>query len=198
MRACIVESDFELVQLLPVVPYLITRKLIPMTGEKMSVGTLEELLIDELKDLYSAEKQIIRALPKIIKAVSSPELQEGLSNHLEETKGQVSRLEKMGEILTKKMTGKTCVGMKGVLEEGSEVLEDTEKGIVRDAALISACQRVEHYEMAGYGSARDFAKLLGQKEVAALLEETLAEEKNADKTLTGASKQINAQAKQEG
>jgi ferritin-like metal-binding protein YciE len=169
-----------------------------MTGEKMSVGTLEELLIDELKDLYSAEKQIIRALPKIIKAVSSPELQEGLSNHLEETKGQVSRLEKMGEILSKKMTGKTCVGMKGVLEEGSEVLEDTEKGILRDAALISACQRVEHYEMAGYGSARDFAKLLGQNEVAALLEETLAEEKNADKTLTGASKQINAQAKQEG
>lgn len=110
----------------------------------------------------------------------------------------MSRLEKMGEILSKKMTGKTCVGMKGVLEEGSEVLEDTEKGIVRDAALISACQRVEHYEMAGYGSARDFAKLLGQKEVAALLEETLAEEKNADKTLTGASKQINAQAKQEG
>jgi ferritin-like metal-binding protein YciE len=198
MGACVVEPDFELVQLLPVVPYLITRKLIQMTGEKMSVGTLEELLIDELKDLYSAEKQIIRALPKIIKAVSSPELQEGLSNHLEETKGQVSRLEKMGEILSKKMTGKTCVGMKGVLEEGSEVLEDTEKGIVRDAALISACQRVEHYEMAGYGSARDFAKLLGQNEVAALLEETLAEEKNADKTLTGASKQINAQAKQEG
>jgi ferritin-like metal-binding protein YciE len=198
MGACVVEPDFEFVQLLPVVPYLITRKLIQMTGEKMSVGTLEELLIDELKDLYSAEKQIIRALPKIIKAVSSPELQEGLSNHLEETKGQVSRLEKMGEILSKKMTGKTCVGMKGVLEEGSEVLEDTEKGIVRDAALISACQRVEHYEMAGYGSARDFAKLLGQNEVAALLEETLAEEKNADKTLTGASKQINAQAKQEG
>jgi ferritin-like metal-binding protein YciE len=198
MGACVVEPDFEFVQLLPVVPYLITRKLIQMTGEKMSVGTLEELLIDELKDLYSAEKQIIRALPKIIKAVSSPELQEGLSNHLEETKGQVSRLEKMGEILSKKMTGKTCVGMKGVLEEGSEVLEDTEKGIVRDAALISACQRVEHYEMAGYGSARDFAKLLGQNEVAALLEETLAEEKNADKTLTGASKQINALAKQEG
>jgi ferritin-like metal-binding protein YciE len=198
MGGSVVEPDFELVQLLPVVPYLITRKLIQMTGEKMSVGTLEELLIDELKDLYSAEKQIIRALPKIIKAVSSFELREGLSNHLEETKGQVSRLEKMGEILSKKMTGKTCVGMKGVLEEGSEVLEDTEKGTVRDAALISACQRVEHYEMAGYGSARDFAKLLGQKEVAALLEETLAEEKNADKTLTGASKQINAQAKQAG
>jgi ferritin-like metal-binding protein YciE len=166
--------------------------------KKMSVGTLEELLIDELKDLYSAEKQIVRALPKIIKAVSTPELKQGLTNHLEETKGQVARLEKIGEILGKKMTGKTCVGMKGVLEEGSEVLEDTEKGIVRDAALISACQRVEHYEMAGYGSARDFAKQLGQKEIATLLDETLAEEKNADKTLTGASKQVNAQARQEG
>jgi ferritin-like metal-binding protein YciE len=96
------------------------------------------------------------------------------------------------------MTGKTCAGMKGVLEEGSEVLEDTKKSLVRDAALISACQRVEHYEMAGYGSAREFARLLGQKEVAALLDETLAEEKNADKTLTSASKQVNAQAKQEG
>jgi ferritin-like metal-binding protein YciE len=164
----------------------------------MSVGTLEELLTDELKDLYSAEKQIVRALPKIIKAVSSPDLREGLTSHLEETKGHVARLEQIGEILGKKMTGKTCVGMKGVLEEGSEVLEDTEKGLVRDAALISACQRVEHYEMAGYGSARDFAKELGQKEVAGLLDETLAEEKNADRVLTGASKQINAQAKQEG
>ena len=164
----------------------------------MSVETLEELLVDELKDLYSAEKQIIRALPKIIKAVSTPELQEGLTNHLEETKGQVVRLEKIGEILGKKMTGKTCVGMKGVLEEGSEVLEDTEKGLVQDAALISACQRVEHYEMAGYGSARDFAKLLGQAEIADLLDETLGEEKNADKTLTGASKQVNAAAKREG
>jgi ferritin-like metal-binding protein YciE len=162
----------------------------------MGVDTLEALLVDELKDLYSAEKQIVRALPKIIKAVSTPELKEGLTNHLSETKNQVTRLEKIGEIIGKKMTGKTCVGMKGVLEEGSEVLEDTEKGIVRDAALISACQRVEHYEMAGYGSARDFAKLLGQKEVAALLDETLTEEKNADKTLTGASKQVNLQAKQ--
>src|SRR5580692_7692124 len=159
----------------------------------MSVGTLEELLVDELKDLYSAEKQIVRALPKIIKAVTSPDLQQGLSNHLEETKGQVARLEKIGEILGKKMTGKACVGMKGVLEEGSEILEDTDKGAVRDAALISACQRVEHYEMAGYGSARDFAKLLGEREIAELLDETLTEEKNADKTLTGASKQINAQ-----
>src|SRR5580704_11256957 len=164
----------------------------------MSVETMQELLIDELKDLYSAEKQIVRALPKIAKAASSTELQEALLGHLEETKVQVGRLEKIGEIVGKKLTGKTCVGMKGVLEEGSEVLEDTDKGVVRDAALISACQRVEHYEMAGYGSARAFAKMLGESEVAELLDETLAEEKNADKTLTGASKQINAQAKQQG
>jgi ferritin-like metal-binding protein YciE len=134
----------------------------------MSVETMQELLIDELKDLYSAEKQIVRALPKIAKAPSSLELQEALLGHLEETKGQVVRLEKIGDIVGKKLTGKTCVGMKGVLEEGSEVLEDTDEGVVRDAALISACQRVQHYEMAGYGSAREFAKLLGQTEVVTL------------------------------
>jgi ferritin-like metal-binding protein YciE len=161
----------------------------------MSVATMQELLIDELKDLYSAEKQIVRALPKLAKAASTPELQDAISIHLEETKSQVARLEKIGEILGKKLSGKTCVGMKGVLEEGSEVLEDTEKGLVRDAALISASQRVEHYEMAGYGSARDFAKTLGLSEVATILDETLAEEKNADKKLTLISKQVNTQAK---
>ena len=164
----------------------------------MSVETLQELLIDELKDLFSAEKQIVRALPKLARGASSPELRQALLDHLEETKVQVSRLEKAGELLGKKLTGKTCVGMKGVLEEGSEVLEDTDKGIVRDAALISASQRVEHYEMAGYGSAREFAKLLGQREVAALLDETLAEEKSADKKLSVISKQVNAEAKQIG
>jgi ferritin-like metal-binding protein YciE len=161
----------------------------------MSVETLQELLIDELKDLYSAEKQIVRALPKLAKAVSSPALQQALQNHLEETKNQVARLDQIAESVGKKLTGKSCVGMKGVLEEGSEVLEDTDKGIVRDAALIAACQRVEHYEMAGYGSARDFAKLLGLADVARLLDETLAEEKNADKILTAVSKQVNTEAK---
>jgi ferritin-like metal-binding protein YciE len=155
-------------------------------------------LIDELKDLYSAEKQIVRALPKLAKAASSPELQEALLSHLEETKAQVVRLEQIGEIVGKKLTGKSCVGMKGVLEEGSEVLEDTDKGLVRDAALISASQRVEHYEMAGYGSAREFAKLLGLRDVAALLDETLAEEKNADKKLSGIAKQVNIEAKAAG
>jgi ferritin-like metal-binding protein YciE len=164
----------------------------------MSVETMQELLIDELKDLYSAEKQIVRALPKIAKAPSSLELQEALLGHLEETKGQVVRLEKIGDIVGKKLTGKTCVGMKGVLEEGSEVLEDTDEGVVRDAALISACQRVQHYEMAGYGSAREFAKLLGQTEVVTLLDETLDEEKNADKKLSAISKQVNAEAKTQG
>src|SRR5882757_11113241 len=154
----------------------------------MSVGTMQELLIDELKDLYSAEKQIVKALPKLVKAASTPELQDALQSHLEETKGQVGRLEKIADLVGKKLTGKTCVGMQGVLEEGSEVIDETEEGKVRDAALIAASQRVEHYEMAGYGSARDFANTLGLSDVAELLEETLAEEKEADKKLTSISK----------
>jgi ferritin-like metal-binding protein YciE len=162
----------------------------------MSVESLNELLLDELKDLYSAEKQIVRSLPKLAKAVTNPELSEALLTHLEETKGQVERLEKISELVGKKLTGKTCVGMKGVLDEGSEVLEETKKGTVRDAALIAASQRVEHYEMAGYGSARDFAKILGLSEVASLLEATLEEEKAADKTLTSISGVINRDAKQ--
>jgi ferritin-like metal-binding protein YciE len=161
----------------------------------MSVGTMDELFVDELKDLYSAEKQITRALPKLVKAATSDELRQAFQSHLEETNGHVTRLEKAFEILGKSPKGKTCVGMKGVLEEGAEVLEDTDKGEVRDAGLISAAQRVEHYEMAGYGSARDFAKLLGQDEIAELLEETLEEEKAADKKLTSISVQVNAEAK---
>lgn len=164
----------------------------------MSVETMQELLIDELKDLYSAEKQIVRALPKLAKAATSPDLKQALTNHLKETEGQVTRLERIAEIVSKKLTGKTCVGMKGVLEEGSEVLEDTDKGTVRDAAMIAAAQRVEHYEMAGYGSAREFAKMLGLSEVASLLDATLEEEKAADKLLSGIAKQVNTAAKREG
>ncbi len=156
---------------------------------------MQELFVDELKDLYSAEKQIVRALPKLAKVVTSEDLKQALLSHLEETKGHVARLEQAFQTLGKKPTGKTCVGMKGVLEEGSEMLEDTDKGVVRDAGLISAAQRVEHYEMAGYGSARDFAKMLGQGEIATLLEQTLEEEKAADKKLTLISKQVNAEAK---
>jgi len=163
----------------------------------MSVETLEELLVDELKDLYSAEKQIVRSLPKLAKAAASTELQEALLSHLEETKGQVERLEQIAELVGKKLTGKTCVGMQGVLEEGSEVVEETDKGTVRDAALIGASQRVEHYEIAGYGTARDFAKILGMNDVAELLEQTLQEEKAADKKLTSLSTAVNKRAKAE-
>ncbi|MGB6194654.1 MAG: ferritin-like domain-containing protein, partial [Terracidiphilus sp.] len=171
-------------------------KLLQAKDSNMSVQTLEELVIDELKELYSAEKQIVRALPKLARAATTPDLNQALLSHLEETKGQVERLEKVAEIIERKLTGKTCSGMQGVLEEGSEVLEDTEKGIVRDAALIAASQRVEHYEMAGYGAARDFAKLLGLSDVASLLEETLEEEKNADKKLSSIATGVNKQAKQ--
>jgi ferritin-like metal-binding protein YciE len=175
---------------------LVNEHLLENYGGVMSVETMQELLIDELKDLYSAEKQIVKALPKLAKAALLPELQDVLLSHLEETKGQVSRLERIADLVGKKLTGKTCVGMKGVLEEGSEVLAETVEGTVRDAALIAASQRVEHYEMAGYGSARDFANMLGLSEVAALLEETLAEEKEADKKLTSISKKVNSTAKQ--
>jgi ferritin-like metal-binding protein YciE len=160
----------------------------------MSVSSIQELLIDELKDIYSAEKQITRALPKMVKATTSDELKRAFQNHLEETKGQIERLDKIFEILGKVPRGKTCHGMQGVLEEGSEVIEETEKSAVRDAALISAAQRVEHYEMAAYGAVREYAKILGQKEIAGLLEETLAEEKAADSKLTSIAKSVNSQA----
>ena len=161
----------------------------------MSVATIEELFVDELKDLYSAEKQITKSLPKLAKAATSPELKDAFESHLKETFGQIERLDRVFEILGKSPRGKTCNGMKGVLEEGAEVLEETEKGsTVRDAALISAAQRVEHYEMAGYGCVREYAKLLGQKEIAQLLEETLAEEKAADSKLGKVAKQVNPAA----
>ena len=162
----------------------------------MSVNTLEKLLIDELKDLYSAERQITRALPKIAKATTSEELKSALENHLQETEGQIERLDKIGQILGKSLKGKTCDGMKGVLTEGASVLEEVAEGNVRDAGIISAAQRVEHYEMAGYGAVREYAKLLGQKEIAQLLDETLAEEKAADSKLGQVAKQINPSALQ--
>src|ERR1700749_2572491 len=130
----------------------------------MSVESLDELFLEELKDLYSAEKQITKALPKLVKAAKSPKLQEAFESHLAETNGQIERLEKIFGILQKKGTGKTCEGMKGVLAEGAEGIEETEKGDLRDSGLITAAQRVEHYEMAGYGGAREYARLLGQKE----------------------------------
>jgi ferritin-like metal-binding protein YciE len=163
--------------------------------KRMSVENQQELFLDELKDLYSAEKQISRALPKLVKAATtSPKLKDAFRSHLEETNGQIERLETIFEMLKKKSTGKTCEGMKGVLSEGAEVLEETKKGDLRDSGLITAAQRVEHYEMAGYGGVREYAKLLGQKEIMALLDATLKEEEAADKKLTLIAKEVNAAA----
>ena len=150
----------------------------------MKLESLQELLVDELKDLYSAETQLVKALPKMAKAASSPELKAAFEEHLEETKGQVDRLVTIFEQLEGSPKGKKCKAMEGLIEEGSEVIEAEGEDSVKDAALICAAQKVEHYEMAGYGCARTFATLLGLNEVADLLQETLDEEGNADKKLT--------------
>jgi ferritin-like metal-binding protein YciE len=161
----------------------------------MSVDSIEKLFIDELKDLYSAETQITKALPKLAKAATSSDLRSAFEHHLKETEGHVQRLEQVFEILGASPRGKSCEGMKGLLSEGSEVMHEAAQGDVRDVAMISAAQRVEHYEMAGYGSVRSYAERLGQTKIAQLLEATLEEEKAADKKLTDISQKFNIHAK---
>ena len=151
---------------------------------------LEELLIDELKDLYSAESQIIKALPKMAKAANSPDLRRAFERHLEETRNHVERLDQIGEELEAKMTGKKCHGMEGLLEEGKEIMsEDLEENAL-DAGLIGAAQKVEHYEIAAYGTARAHAEMLGYTKVARLLQQTLNEEGATDKKLTQLAENI--------
>jgi len=150
----------------------------------MKLESLRELLVDELKDLYSAENQLVKALPKMAKAAASPELKAAFEEHLEETKGQVDRLVTIFEQLEGSPKGKKCKAMEGLIEEGSEFIDADGEDSVKDAALICAAQKVEHYEIASYGCARTFATLLGLDEVADLLQETLDEEGNADKKLT--------------
>ena len=145
---------------------------------------LEELLQDELKDLYSAENQIIKALPKMAKAASSPELRRAFERHLEETRRQVERLDQIGEELEMKMTGKKCKGMEGLIAEGKELIEEDLDEDALDAGLIGAAQKVEHYEIAAYGTARTHAEMLGYRRVAKLLQQTLNEEGATDKKLT--------------
>jgi ferritin-like metal-binding protein YciE len=145
---------------------------------------LEELLVDELKDLYSAENQIVKALPKMIKAADSPELKRAFERHLEETRRQVERLDQIGEDLDVRLTGKKCKGMEGLLEEGKELMEEDLDENALDAGLIGAAQKVEHYEIAAYGTARTHAKLLGYSKTAKLLQQTLDEEGATDKKLT--------------
>jgi ferritin-like metal-binding protein YciE len=162
----------------------------------MSEG-LKELYIDELKDLYSAETQLVKALPKMAKAASSEELRQGFEEHLEQTKGHVERLERVFKVLGESPKGKTCKGMQGLIEEGSEVIEDDFEGSLMDAALIGAAQRVEHYEIAAYGTVCAFAQELGESDQASLLNETLEEEKETDQKLTDLSREINTKAVEE-
>jgi ferritin-like metal-binding protein YciE len=158
-------------------------------------ATLHDAFIDELRDAYDAEKQVLKALPKLVKAATSPDLQAAFEEHLEETQGQVDRLERVFEILDEKPRGKRCDGMAGILEEGKKVMEEGFDGLVLDACLIASAQRVEHYEMAAYGTLVSWARAMGHTDAAELLEETLDEEKAADARLSHLAKgDINEEA----
>jgi ferritin-like metal-binding protein YciE len=150
----------------------------------MKLDSLQTLYIEELRDLYNAESQLVKALPKMAKGASHQELKQAFEDHLEQTKEHVERLEEIFKRLEQKPTGKTCKAMKGLIEEGSEILGEDGDESVLDAALIGAAQRVEHYEIAAYGTVRTFANMLGEEEAAELLQETLDEEGEADKLLT--------------
>jgi ferritin-like metal-binding protein YciE len=149
----------------------------------MALGTLHDLYVEELRDLYNAENQLIKALPKMAKAASNESLRAAFEEHLEVTRGQVERLTQIFEELGEKPTGKKCAAMEGLIAEAKELLEEDAEPAVMDAALIGAAQRVEHYEMAGYGCVRTYARLLGYEEAAQLLQATLDEEGEADKAL---------------
>lgn len=150
----------------------------------MALESLQDLLVHELRDLYSAENQLTHALPKMAKAATTPELQQAFQTHLQETNGHVQRLEQIFESLGVSSRGPKCKGMEGLIEEGNDMIKEKAEPDVADAALITAAQRVEHYEIAGYGGARTFAQMLGMTDVAQMLEQTLDEEKQADDKLT--------------
>jgi len=157
--------------------------------------TLNDLTLMFMQDVYYAERQILKALPKMAKAAQNTELKKALLEHREETQGQVERLQKAFEALGKRAQGKTCEAINGLIEEGEEAIEELPEGVVRDAAILANAQAVEHYEMARYGTIVAWAKSCGEEEVARLMHETLEEEKNADKLLNGiAKKDINQQA----
>lgn len=161
-----------------------------------SLKTLHDLYVEELKDLYSAEKQLLKALPKMAKAADSKELRQGFQAHLAETEEHVARLEKIFGELDASPRGKKCKAMEGLIEEGSDVIKEDAPPSVKDAALIAAAQRVEHYEIAGYGTVRTYAQLMGQTAAAKLLQKTLDEEGATDKKLTGLAETINAEAEE--
>jgi ferritin-like metal-binding protein YciE len=156
----------------------------------MNLETLKELYVNELRDLYNAEGQLVKALPKMAKAASSDELKEAFEKHLEQTKGHVQRLEEVFEEIDETPKGKTCQAMKGLIEEGSEMLKADGEDSVIDAGIIVAAQKVEHYEIAGYGSVRTFAQLLGKDKSAELLQQTLDEESEANELLNKLAEDI--------
>lgn len=160
----------------------------------MEMESLRELFVDELKDLYSAENQILKALPKMIKKASSSDLKKGFETHLQQTKVHVERLEKIFQKLGKSPKGKKCKGMEGVIADGKELMEEDAEPEVMDAGLIGAAQHVEHYEIAGYGCVRTYAELLRQDDFAKLLQKTLDEEKETDEKLTELAQKINVEA----
>jgi ferritin-like metal-binding protein YciE len=160
----------------------------------VEINSLRELYVEQLRDLYDAENQLVKALPKMAKEASSDELRQAIEEHLEQTRGQAERLEQIFEQLGEKAKGKKCKGMQGLLDEGKETLEEDMEEDTKDAAIIAAAQRVEHYEISGYGTARTYANLLGETEAAELLEETLNEEKDTDQKLTQLAEEINVEA----
>lgn len=161
----------------------------------MKLENLEQLFLQELRDLYDAEDQITEALPKMIEAAHYPQLKDALQEHLEITRQQIQRLDQIFNILGEDASGQTCKGMKGVIKEGDEIISQGGDGATVDAGIISAAQRVEHYEMAGYGTVRTYAELLGQQQIATLLQQTLDEEKEADEKLTEIARSVNIEAK---
>jgi len=150
----------------------------------MKIRSLHDLFVDHVRDLYNAENQIVKALPKMAKAAEHEELKNAFQEHLEQTRNHADRLEKIFETLGMKAKGKTCKAMEGLLEEGKEIMQEDVEADVMDAALIAAAQKVEHYEIAGYGTARAWALQLGQDQAADLLQQTLDEERQADQKLT--------------
>lgn len=164
----------------------------------MEHQALKELYIDELRDIYNAESQLVKALPKMAKAANSEELRTGFEEHLEQTRGHVQRLEQIFKELGEKPSGKKCKGMEGLVAEGQEMMGEDFEDEVMDAALISAAQRVEHYEIAAYGTVRTYAELLGEDTAVQLLEQTLEEEKETDQKLTDMASEINVRAMGEG
>jgi ferritin-like metal-binding protein YciE len=160
----------------------------------MKNNTLRRLFIDELRDLYDAENRLVKALPKLAKAAESDELRSGFEEHLEQTKGHVERLKKVLTSLGEKANGKKCAGIMGIIDEGAEMMEEDFEGAVMDAALISAGQRAEHYEIAAYGCVHAWAKILGENDAAEILAKTLEEEKETDEKLSELAGKINKQA----